>query len=343
MKNYVKMEIVQLERRNHMASSITHGYFIMDVYDRLGIKSKELLVGHKELLKTTAQSMDVLFFYNITNLKKGKKVRDFGNYFHNHKTYLFFETLINYIKYNQHQYNPEVMAFLYGMLSHYVLDSTMHPYVFYKTGNFDRKDHNTYKYNHLHADLEAYFDNYLVMIKENMIPYHFKCHEWCFNVERINKELIEVMDFTYKEVFGISEFHKYYLKSIQQMKFFFHVFRYDPTGIKKFGYQIIDLACPKFLLRKVSLSYHIKMKGKKELLNLGHKRWYNPTDKRTKSNESLLELYTKSLDKTVKMIQEINQYLYYDKKINLKKVIGNNSYLTGKDCNKQKELKYFEF
>ena len=41
------------------------------------------------------------------------------------------------------------------------------------------------------------------------------------------------------------------------------------------------------------------------------------------------------------MIQEINQYIYYDKKINLKKVIGNLSYETGKDCSKKREIKYF--
>ena len=326
-----------------MASSITHAYFVLDVYEKLGIKSKELLIGHKELLKTAAQNMDVLFFYNIINFKKGKNVRNFGNYFHNHKTLEFFSTLINYIKYNGHQYDPEVMAFLYGMLSHYVLDSTMHPYVIYKTGEFDKNDPNTYKYNHLHADLEAYFDNYLITIRENINPNYFKCYEYCFNVDSIGKNLIEVMDFTYREVFNINDFHNYYLKSIKHMKKFFRIFRYDPIGFKKMGYEIIDFFCPRILLRKVSLSYHISMKGKKKFLNLEHQVWYNPTDKRTKSNKSLLELYTKSLDTTVKMIQEINRFLYYDEKINLKKVIGNLSYVTGKDCDKKKELKYFEF
>jgi hypothetical protein len=209
----------------------------MDVYDRLGIRSKELLMGHKEILKTSAQNMDVLYFYNITNLKKGKKIRKFGRYFHGNNVYNFFSTLINYIKYNGYQYNPDVMAFLYGMLSHYVLDSTMHPYVTYKTGLFKKEDKNTYKYNHLHADLEAYFDNYLIRLKENIVPHKFKCYQYCFNVERLDKDLIEVMDFTYKEVFGISNFHEYYLKSIKQMNFFFKVFRYDPTGIKKSFYQ----------------------------------------------------------------------------------------------------------
>ena len=326
-----------------MASSITHAYFVMDVYDRLSIRSKELLVEHKELLKTAAQNMDVLFFYNLTNLKKGKKMRDFGSYFHRHKSYDFFSTLVNYIKYNHYQYHPEVIAFLYGMLSHYVLDSTIHPYVIYRTGEYDKKDKNTYRYNQLHGEMESYFDNYLIMIREHQRPYKFKCHDFCFNVDTLSSDLIEVMDFTYREVFGLDKFHTYYLKAISQMRFFFRVFRYDPIGWKRFSFSFIDLVCPKSLLRKTPLSYHMKMHKYTWFLNLEHKKWYNPTDKRTSSTKSLLELYTEALSKTVTMIEEINQFFYYDKKINLKKVLGNQNYITGKDCSKQKELKYFEF
>ncbi|MDE5586865.1 MAG: hypothetical protein K2I72_00660, partial [Bacilli bacterium] len=155
--------------------------------------------------------------------------------------------------------------------------------------------------------------------------------------------LKEVMDFTYREVWGIDNFHTYYLTAIKQMKFFYRVFRYDPTGLKRKFYKIVDAICPKYLLRKVPLSYHMKMQENKWFLNLEHKKWYNPTDKRTTSNQSLIELYTSSLDTTVKMIRQINQYLYYNKKVNLKKLIQNNSYVTGKDCSKKRELKHFEF
>ncbi len=326
-----------------MAGTITHAYFVLDLYDKLSIRSKELLVDRKEDLKMFAQNTDILFFYNITNFKKGKDVREFGYKSQKIKTYEFFSTLINYIKYNNHQYNPQVMAYLYGMLSHYVLDSTMHPFIIYKTGQFNKNDKATYKYNHLHNEMESYFDNYLLTIRNGINPHKFKCYNYCFNVNEFDKDLVEVMDFTYREVFGIQDFHKYYLTASKQMKFFYRVFRYDPTGIKKGFYSLVDLVSPKSLLRKVPLSYHINSKNKKWFLNLEHKRWYNPTDKRTKSNESILELYTKALDHTSKMIQDINKYLYYDKKINLKKVIGNLSYETGKDCDKVRELKYFEF
>lgn len=326
-----------------MAGTITHAYFALDLYDRLSIRSKELLVDKKEYLKLFAQNTDILFFYNITNLKKGKKVREFGYKSQKIKTYEFFSTLINYIKYNNHQYNPQVISYLYGMLSHYVLDSTTHPFIIYKTGNFDKNDKETYKYNHLHNEMESYFDNYLLTIREGIDPHKFKCYDFCFNVDEFDDSLIEVMDFTYREVFGINNFHKYYLKASKQMKFFYRVFRYDPTGIKKLFYKSVDLVSPKSLLRKVPLSYHISYKDKKWFLNLEHKKWYNPTDKRSKSNESILELYTKALAKTTNMIQEINQFLYYDKKINLWKVVGNLSYETGKDCDRERKLKYFEF
>lgn len=326
-----------------MAGTITHAYFALDLYDRLSIRSKELLMDEKESLKLFAQNTDILFFYNITNFKKGKKIRNFGYRSQKIKTYEFFSTLINYIKYNHHQYNPQVISYLYGMLSHYVLDSTVHPFIIYKTGQFNKDDKNTYKYNHLHGEIESYLDNYMLRLREGINPNKFKCYDFCFNVDSFNKELVEVMDFTYKEVFGISNFHEYYFKASKQMKFFYRVFRYDPIGIKKSFYKIIDLVFPKYYLRKVPLSFHISNKDKKKFLNLEHKRWYNPTDKRTKSNESYLELYTKALYKTTKMIQEINQFFYYDKKINLKKVIGNLSYETGKDCDKKRELKYFEF
>lgn len=328
-----------------MAGTLTHAHFIIDVYDKLGIKSKELLVSNKEQLKVYAQNMDVLFFYNLFSLKHGKKIRNFGEFFHNNKSYDFFSTLINYIKYNNYQYNPDVISFLYGMLSHYVLDSNLHPYVVYKTGMYDKNNKETYKYNMKHNIMENYIDCYIVSLKENTKCKNFKCYNYCFNVTGLNKSLIEVIDFTYNEVFGIKEFHKYYLKSIKQMKKFYKLFRYDPIGIKKGFYGFVDLVCPKSLLLKKPLSFNIKLSNEKSkyYLNLNNKTWYYPTDKKIKSKESVLDIYNRCIDQTINIIKEINKFLYYDEKINLKETIKNNSYLTGKDCSLNEELKYFEY
>ena len=317
-----------------MAGIITHTYFVLDLYDKLSIKSKELIIDKKEFLKFFAQSNNVLAYYNCKDSKKKNKIRNFNNTFHTNKTYEFFSNLINYIKYNQFYYNPEVMAYLYGMLSHYVLDSTINPFIIYKSGSLN---------NSLHTEIESYLDNYLYTIREGMNPHKLKCYNLCFNIDYFSNELIEVMDFTYKETFGISNFHKYYFSCCMNAKKFYKRYRYDPVGIKKKFYSIIDYVLPDSYIKKAPLSYHLNKKDKTVFFNLEHKKWYNPTDKRTKSCESILELYTKALSDATKIIQEINQYFYYDKKVNLKKVIGNLNYYTGKDCSKEKELKYFEF
>ena len=324
-----------------MAGTITHAYFSMDLYDRLSIRSKELLMDYKPHLRMFSQSTDVFYIYNLLSLKKGEKVRRFASFTHNEKSYEFLSTLVNYIKYNNYMYNPEVMAYLYGMLSHYVLDSTFHPYVYYKTGVYYGDKKETRKYKMLHPKLENYFDNYLVKLREGIKARKFKCHKFCFSVDNIGKDLKDVIDFTHKEVFNIDSFSKIYIRAWRQNKTYFHLLKYDKHGLKRKLYLLIDKLFPNLDPGCEATSYATK--PDKKWLNLEHNTWYNPIDKRIKSNKSLIELYTSALDKTVKMIEELNKYIYYDKKINLKEVIGNLSYTTGLDCSKGKELKYFEF
>ena len=122
-----------------------HAKFALDVYDKLDINTKYLLLDYKNYLTTFAQSVDPLFLYDLKH--KNSRIRDFCHYFHNNKSKDFFKNLINYIKYNHLENDPEIIAFLYGFLSHYILDSTMHPYIIYKTGIFNKNDKDTYKYN----------------------------------------------------------------------------------------------------------------------------------------------------------------------------------------------------
>lgn len=325
-----------------MPSTVTHSYFIMDIYDRLPIKRKIFLKENKENLKVFAQSTDPLNFYFSLNLKKGAKVRNFAYYFHTHKTREFLITLTNYIKYNYYTNRPEVIAYLYAMISHYVMDSTIHPYVYYKTGQFRKNDRETYKYNGKHHEFETAIDKYLIKIRENILPYKYKHYKYSFNIDSMSKELKEVINFSYKEAFNISKMNTVMLKSIKNMKLAFKVLRYDPWGIKSNIYQMIDKITSSRALKIKFASYHYTIKDI-DYLNNEHKTWYNPTTKRKKYNSSFIDLYILSLEKALNIIKNIDLYLYEDKKINLEKLFGNVSYATGVDLDKNQELKYFEF
>lgn len=325
-----------------MPSTITHSYFTNDVYNHLSVKNKELLYSDKEWLQTTGQGMDVTYFYNVMfPWRKGSDIRTFGGLFHGMKTYEYFSTLINYIKYNDYQNNSEIIGFLYGQVCHYALDTTCHPYLIYKTGKYHKHDKSTHKYNMEHSRVESLIDEYFIKEREHVKPHIFKCYK-ILDTRSLSKKTKEVIDATYKEVFNKPNFSTIYEKCIKDMKLFYRIFRYDPIGLKLAFYRFVDLICPPTMRKKHAISYHNKLKDMDNILNINHNTWYHPVTKE-KHNESFLDLYIIAMQKAIYMIENINKYIYEDKKIDLEKVIGNYSYETGLDLGENQTLKYFEY
>ena len=324
-----------------MPSTVTHSYFIMDIYDKLPLDKKIFLKDQKNNMKAFAQSTDSLNFYISCNLKKSKKIRKFASFFHTHKTGEFLITLTNYIKYNYYKDNPEVMAFLYSMISHYILDSELHPFIYYKTGNFNRKDKTTYKYNSKHHFMETYIDKYLISIREKITPYKYKHYKEIFNYNEFTKELSDVINFSFKETFNTTNFAKEYNLSLKRMKLAFKILRYDPHGFKSKLYNAIDLISPKKTPKISFLSYYYKCKNN-NYLNTDHKKWTYPVNKSKKYTLSFTDLYINALSDAIKVIEEVNEYIYNNKKINLEKLFKDNSYTTGISTKKDQTMIYFE-
>lgn len=324
-----------------MPSTITHSYFIMDLYEKLPISRKIFLKDQKENLKTFAQSTDPLNFYFSLNFKKSKKIRSFAYFFHTKKTNEYLITLINYIKYNYYKDSPEIMAYLYSMISHYILDSKIHPYVYYKTGIFTKNNNKSYKYNGKHLLLETNIDKYLIKTKEKTLPKKYKHYNLLFNATKYSKELIDVINFSFRETFNINNFDKILLRSIKNMKLSFRWLRYDRFGIKANCYRLIDKISTKKCTKLSFLSYYENYKDS-SFLNNEKKTWYYPTNKRKKQNKSFIELYIEALHETLDTIKKIDSYIYDNKKINLEFLLKNNSYVTGININKDQKMKHFE-
>lgn len=325
-----------------MPSTATHAYFAKDVYESLKKEDKKLKNSDLSRLKMFGQNTDPLKFYNVEYLITGKKIRDLQYYFHTNKCGDFLINLCKIIKQKKLHNNSEVLSFLYGFICHYVLDSNIHPYVVYKTGMFDPKDRTTYKYNQLHTYMENYID--LDIIKKNGCknPYSFRIDKFCFDTNKFSNELNNIIDEVYYETYNIKNMSKYYYKSLKHMKRFIRRYRYDRFGIKKFLFSIIDLIIPRRFFRFKAISYHENNKKHDYYLNINKDIWYNPQDSNIKSNETFYEIYDRSIRDAVNIINSINKY-FDGKKINLEKVIGNKSYITGLDCNIKKQLKKFAF
>lgn len=327
-----------------MPSSITHAFFALDIHEKLN-RDVQKRIKSLENFKTFAQGSDPLNFYNLSNLLPGKKVREnYPKLIHTTNTKNYFISLVKYIKENKLENNSNALSFLYGSIAHYTLDSIVHPFVIYKTGDFDKKNKNTYKYNGMHADMEVYIDCYMIFQREQVFPKNYKVHNFICNLDNLDDKCIKMLDDVFKSVYDLDKFSKIYLKSIKQMKYIFRIYRYDRFGIKKIGYKFIDFVLNDKYLKKQALSYNVHHKKKIHYLNLERKEWNHPTNQNEVYNYSFVELYRIALDKAIYTINVVNEYLYNnkDEKI-LEKVFKNLSYKTGKDCDNEDKCKYFEF
>lgn len=323
-----------------MPATAVHAYFAQDLNDILPKEIKNKL--DVDRLKTFGQSTDSLMFYNLFSILPGKKIRDFQKYFHTNKTQDFFVNLINYIKENDYTEDIDVNSFLVGTICHYVLDSTVHPYIYYKTGYFNKNDKSTYKYNNVHTFMETFLDNDMIKRRESINPYKFNISKFSFDTSKFSNELNDTIKYTFKETFDVDNMDKIYYKSLKQMRNSIFIFRQDRYGIKKFFYKLADTFTSKRVFRFEAISYHYPLNDRHNFLNENHKLWRNPCDYSLTSEESFLDLYLKALKLAKVMICASFDYIN-GKDIELEKVFINKSYITGLDCELDKELKYFEF
>ncbi len=323
-----------------MPATITHAYFAKDVFDILPESIKSYIDCSR--IKMFGQSMDSLMFYNLFSILPGKKIRELNKTFHRQKTQEYFINLINYIKDNKLNNDMDVCSYLSGVICHYVLDSNLHPYIIYKTGVFDKKKKNTYKYNHVHEFMETFIDNDMVKRREKTNPYTFRLDKFCFNMRPFSKKLEETINYSFKKTYNVSNMGKIYYKSLKQMKDCLYLFRRDPSGSKRDFYKMLDTITSRKVFRFECISYHYPLEDKHDYLNSNHKLWRNPVLYNMTSTESFVDLYVKSIKLAKVLICASFDYID-GKNIELEKIFTNDSYVTGLDCSLQKELKYFEF
>ena len=323
-----------------MPATVAHAYFSKDVFDILPSNIKNKIDCSR--IKMFGQSMDSLMFYNLFSILPGKNIRKFSSTFHNEKSQEYFINLVKSIKSHNLENDMDVCSYLAGMICHYVLDSTMHPYIIYKTGVFDKHKRNTFKYNHIHEFMEIFLDNDMVLRREKSNPYKFRLDKFCFNTRKFSFGLNTVIKDSFKKTFGVDKMDKIYFKSLKQMKNNLYFFRRDPNGLKLFFYKILDTITTRKVFRFEAISYHHPLKDKHNYLNSNHEVWRNPVIYNMTSSESFVELYLKAIKSAKVIICASFDYLD-GKDIDLEKIFDNTSYVTGLNCDEKKELKYFEF
>lgn len=131
-----------------MPSSYAHYRFGTHALDLMPTEIREPILRHRALFDEGLQGPDFLFFHSLFKTSPLSKL---GTAYHEKSGCDFFKKACRHL-----QQNPSASGFsyLYGLLAHYCLDSTCHPFVYSVTENEDLA----------HVELETEFDRYLLAL-----------------------------------------------------------------------------------------------------------------------------------------------------------------------------------
>ena len=313
-----------------MPATYTHHIFTKDVYKSLDTNIKQKL--DSDVFDLFGKSFDALFFY------KPK----LGSYMHKNHANLYFANIIRYLRENHETHNRELLSYLYGSICHYVLDSTVHPFIYYYGGKYDKNDKKTYKYRGHHDYLESMIDAIIYQERYHKPIYKGHIGSEVFPKIKFTSNLSRTIDQVYFDTFEIEHGSKIYFKGYKRFRFVYKHLMSSRFGIKKKCYSLFDLTYVVSSLKLQNFCYYVK-KLDYSVLNLEHKKWYYPVDKKISFHYSFYDLYDVAVVKAVKLITLIDESLDKDEKA-IKKVlkeIGNLGYGTGVNENRKVTMKYF--
>lgn len=243
------------------------------------------------------------------------------DYQHSNKTKEYFKFLLKLVKQNKLQENSEVMAFVYGQIDHYILDTIMHPFIYYTTEGLPKN--NIIK---PHSLMEIWIDDYIV--KKFNINEKDYYHKLKINSGKL-KELINNL------------YDKVYNKSLSYLKYKYGLLLINLFDLKIRRNTIKLIPYLTKALNIGDITYHENSGYIEPYLNLNNEIWYNP-ETGEKKNDSFDDLWEKSIEISVETIEDVNKYLYFDKNISNPYILNNISYNTGLPCESGQSFQYIK-
>ncbi len=317
----------------------THNFFANDVYALTPKNITNTFQEKKNSYELFAQGFDPFVFYEFFKPKK----KDLQGFCHINQTDTFFLNYIHLLKEKHLEENPTLLAILYGHLTHYVLDSTEHPYIVYKTGEYHKENPETLKYNGKHNKMEMQIDAYLYEQKFHKPYKNFAIHKNLITKEKLKPEILSFLNEIYEHTFQITKGGEKYQKGCQNMYYSYKFLIVDRTGLKKILYKGIDKLTKKKKGVYENYSAHVT-NIPKTIFNNEHLEWQNPWDATLKSTESFFDLYEKAKKRCTELFKATHEFLHNQiKEEEYKQVLKDYSYVTGFSWHDKRKLQHLEF
>lgn len=305
----------------------SHSIFAKITLNEL-IKStlKDEIMHHETCFQMGNQGPDFLFYYVPAHVLGRNNP---GDILHTTKVSQMFCTMLD----ERQKYNTGdlaiIDAYIAGFFGHYILDSKIHPYIYFRTNHIKHIGEITYDFG-IHSFLETDIDQALIKHFLHISPLDYK--PW----KKISMTMHErhvISNFMYDCIRIL--YPKFYINrhSISRAMYFMALeqhLMYDRYKRKKAFLRRID----ELSVHHAFISPLVPYDGKsyfKDALNLQKKTWSNPWDDSLKYDTSVLEMIEESTEKYKAILEGFNRLIIGKEnyKALILKGLGNNSYLSG--------------
>lgn len=315
-----------------MAGPIMHNDFFSKCIYRSNL-NKNSINPNVNNCNIFAQGHDLLLYIELYNFFKNRNI---SLILSNHK---FREFVYNYLKIsfenNSLYENENVKLFLYGYISHHILDSYFHPFIMQYCEDYLPVKNKKW----LHGTIETLCDTYFIKNNLHFQPSKYKIYK-DFTFKKVsNINFIKNIDKAMLLTYDFNNMGKKFNLSFNTISNYMHLYRYDPNGFKK---KLAKITEPIINLGAEDFFYdENKLPMLEKFMNNQHKEWVNiwtkNTDKKLMFNTCLSDEYKKSMKIMIEIINEIenmiNSNIISFQKI--EKLIPNRSAITGLECGKK--------
>ncbi|WP_042149232.1 zinc dependent phospholipase C family protein [Paucisalibacillus sp. EB02] len=293
----------------------THMLFCEDVVDTIGISMS--IPKHSYILNLGAQGPDPFFYFNFWPWIEDGPVNHIGNLLHNEKCGEFLMDLIDEVK----DQSNEMKSYVFGFVTHHILDRNTHPYIHYRAGYEGNK----------HSKLEIIIDTLMMERYKNLKTWKTPVYKEIHLNRRIKHEIAGLLYRTIKKHFPVVEQNspKNIIKAFNDMKLALKLLA-DPNGWKN-----------KLLRSTVSSFSHQPIVDHTDFLNMERTTWYHSAT-REPSTKSFIDLYEQARIESIDIMKKVLEYWSKDEsnREDLVKVLGEISYDTGLPLQLKKQNRY---
>lgn len=320
-----------------MPNLITHKIFAEEVLKRLHHEDIiQMIKDNEQLYYIGSNGPDPLFFYGATpwNLFHDNLVSQIGNTLHcGHVNDFFRCGLDEILKQKKDDIKTRMSVYLFGHLCHWAIDSSAHPYVYYRTGDCTGMSLN------YHHRFESVLDETMLRTYRNCSIKEYYFPDICLYNQEILQAIARIYVPTVKKLFQ-SDIRVYDIRKALDGWRHAQEWLYDPHHYK------IDAWLGYEMLRhqKWQMSGNIVPNHDEndfDVLNLKKEVWKHPCDHEIISNDSFPEIFEKAVRLAVKAIEVAYQYTLNEASLQaLMDILQDRAYDTGMAG--FQEMKYFD-